>query len=221
MDIEHYRTLLQNEERRLTGIIKRKKENVRSIGGDSVPDAGDASYEGEVREEQAREAENASDTLKEVRLAALPCVAPNKSGSAVELGESKTNDAAILHDPVEIVTGTVAWRPERAETAFTVHIPLPVRALSVLDVCSATTGFEGLSGTVVIGKTSCCQGGCDVICPHGIAVSHSEVLERLDHYLLPRFDDSQGGRKRWTIFLLNQWQTERVQPHGGGSRMVQ
>jgi RNA polymerase-binding transcription factor DksA len=42
---------------------------VRSIGGDSVPDAGDASYEGEVREEQAREAENASDTLKEVRLA--------------------------------------------------------------------------------------------------------------------------------------------------------
>ena len=67
MDIEHYRTLLQNEERRLLGIIKRKKENVRSIGGDSVPDAGDASYEGEVREEQAREAENASDTLKEVR----------------------------------------------------------------------------------------------------------------------------------------------------------
>ena len=69
MDIEYYRTLLQNEERRLLGIIKRKKENVRSIGGDSVPDAGDASYEGEVREEQAREAENASDTLKEVRLA--------------------------------------------------------------------------------------------------------------------------------------------------------
>ena len=69
MDIEHYRTLLQNEERRLLGIIKRKKENVRSIGGDSVPDAGDASYEGEVREEQAHEAENASDTLKEVRLA--------------------------------------------------------------------------------------------------------------------------------------------------------
>ena len=69
VDIEHYRTLLQNEERRLLGIIKRKKENVRSIGGDSVPDAGDASYEGEVREEQAREAENASDTLKEVRLA--------------------------------------------------------------------------------------------------------------------------------------------------------
>jgi hypothetical protein len=54
VDIEHYRTLLQNEERRLLGIIRRKKENVRSIGGDSVPDAGDASYEGEVREEQAR-----------------------------------------------------------------------------------------------------------------------------------------------------------------------
>jgi DnaK suppressor protein len=69
VDIEHYRTLLQNQERRLLGIIKLKKENVRSIGGDSVPDAGDASYEGEVREEQAREAENASDTLKEVRLA--------------------------------------------------------------------------------------------------------------------------------------------------------
>ena len=69
MDIEHYRILLQNEERRLLGIIKRKKENVRSIGGDSVPDAGDASSEGEVREEQAREAEHATDTLKEVRLA--------------------------------------------------------------------------------------------------------------------------------------------------------
>jgi DnaK suppressor protein len=69
VDIEHYRTLLHNEERRLLGTIKRKKENVRSIGGDSVPDAGDASYEGEVREEQAREAENASDRLKEVRLA--------------------------------------------------------------------------------------------------------------------------------------------------------
>ena len=41
VDIEHYRTLLQNEERRLLGIIKRKKENVRSIGGDSVPDAGE------------------------------------------------------------------------------------------------------------------------------------------------------------------------------------
>lgn len=68
MDIEHYRTLLQNEERRLAGIITRKKENVR-IGGDSVPDAGDASYESEVREEQAREAENASDSLKEVRQA--------------------------------------------------------------------------------------------------------------------------------------------------------
>ena len=69
MDIEHYRTLLQNEELRLFGIVQRKKENVRSLGGDSVPDAGDASYEGEVREEQAREAENASDTLNEVRLA--------------------------------------------------------------------------------------------------------------------------------------------------------
>jgi DnaK suppressor protein len=69
VDSEHYRTLLQNEERRLVGIIERKKENVRSIGGDGVPDAGDASYEGEVREEQAREAENASDTLQEVRLA--------------------------------------------------------------------------------------------------------------------------------------------------------
>ena len=69
MDIEHYRTLLQNEERRLLGIIRRKKANVRGIGGDSVPDAGDASHEGEVREEQAREAQFASDTLKEVRLA--------------------------------------------------------------------------------------------------------------------------------------------------------
>jgi DnaK suppressor protein len=69
VDIEHYTTLLHNEERRLLGIVERKKENVRSIGGDGVLDAGDASYEDEVREEQAREAENASDTLKEVRLA--------------------------------------------------------------------------------------------------------------------------------------------------------
>ena len=69
MDIDYYRTVLQNEERRLFGIVKRKKENVRSIGRDSVPDAGDASFENEVREEQAREAEYASDTLKEVRLA--------------------------------------------------------------------------------------------------------------------------------------------------------
>ena len=69
MDIEPYRIRLLNEERRLLRLIKRKKENVRSIGGDSVPDAGDASFEGEVRDEQAREAENASDTLKEVRLA--------------------------------------------------------------------------------------------------------------------------------------------------------
>src|SRR5262249_45337169 len=65
----HYRTLLHNEERRLLDAIKRKKESVPSVGGDSVPDAGDASYEDQVREEQAREAENASDTLKEVRLA--------------------------------------------------------------------------------------------------------------------------------------------------------
>ena len=69
MDTEHYKTLLQNEERRLIDIIRRKKENVRGIGGDSVPDAADASYEVEVREEQAREAQSASDTLKEVRLA--------------------------------------------------------------------------------------------------------------------------------------------------------
>jgi DnaK suppressor protein len=69
VNIEHYRTLLQNEERRLLGIIKRKKENVRSIGGDSVPDAGDASHEDEVRAEQAGEAGIASDTLREVRLA--------------------------------------------------------------------------------------------------------------------------------------------------------
>jgi len=69
VDIEHYRILLLNDERRLLDLINRKKENVRNIGGDSVPDAGDASFEGEVREEQAREAENASDTLKEVRLA--------------------------------------------------------------------------------------------------------------------------------------------------------
>jgi DnaK suppressor protein len=68
VDIEQYRIQLLNEERRLLRLIKRKKENVRSIGGD-VPDAGDASFEDEVREEQAREAENASDTLKEVRLA--------------------------------------------------------------------------------------------------------------------------------------------------------
>ena len=71
MDIELYRTLLDDQERRLLRIIKRKKENVRSIGGDSVPDAGDASFEDEVREEQAREAEFASETLKEVRLALL------------------------------------------------------------------------------------------------------------------------------------------------------
>src|SRR5262245_54180336 len=32
VDIDHYRTLLQNEERRLLGTITRKKENVRSIG---------------------------------------------------------------------------------------------------------------------------------------------------------------------------------------------
>src|SRR5262245_41054664 len=111
-------------------------------------------------------------------------VTPHKNGSAFELGKSKADDAAILHDPVEIVAGTVTWRPERAETAFAVHIPLPVRAPFVLDVCGATTGFEGLSGTVAIGKTSCCQGGCDVLCPHGIAVSNSKVLERLDHFLL-------------------------------------
>ena len=67
--MKHYRTLLQNDERRLLGIIRRKKDNVRSIGGDSVPDAGDASHDGEVREEQAREAQLAWDTLKEVRLA--------------------------------------------------------------------------------------------------------------------------------------------------------
>ena len=74
-------------------------------------------------------------------------VTPDKNGSAVELGEFETNNAAILHDPVEIVTGTVAWRPERAETAFTVHIPLPMRAPFVLDVGAATIGFEGPSGT--------------------------------------------------------------------------
>ena len=39
-------------------------------------------------------------------------VTPNKYGSAVELDKSKTNDAAILDDPVELVTGTVAGRPE-------------------------------------------------------------------------------------------------------------
>ena len=69
MDIAHYKTLLQNEDRRLVGIVKRKRENVRSLGGDSVPDAGDAGYEAEVRQEQAGEAELASDTLKDVRLA--------------------------------------------------------------------------------------------------------------------------------------------------------
>ena len=86
MDIDHYRTLLQNEERRLLGIIRRKKENVRSIGGDSVPDAGDASSEGGVREEQAREAENASDTLKEVRLA-LARIAAGSFGLCEKGGE--------------------------------------------------------------------------------------------------------------------------------------
>ena len=40
VDFEHYRTLLQNEERRLLGIIKRKKENVRSI--DRSPQAATA-----------------------------------------------------------------------------------------------------------------------------------------------------------------------------------
>lgn len=69
MNLEHYRVLLRKEERRLLGIVTRKKENVRTLGGDSVPDAGDASHETEVREQHAREAENASDTLKEVRLA--------------------------------------------------------------------------------------------------------------------------------------------------------
>jgi RNA polymerase-binding transcription factor DksA len=69
LDIEHYKTVLQNEELRLLGIVTRKKQNIRAVGGDSVPDAGDASHEDEVREEQAHEAENASDTLKEVRLA--------------------------------------------------------------------------------------------------------------------------------------------------------
>jgi DnaK suppressor protein len=69
VNIEQYRVLLQNAERRLVGIVARKKQNVRTLGGDSVPDAGDASSETQVREEQAREAENASDTLKDVRLA--------------------------------------------------------------------------------------------------------------------------------------------------------
>src|SRR5262245_27913426 len=56
----------------------------------------------------------------------LSPVTPDKNGSPSDLGESETNDGAILHNPVEVVTGTVTWRPERAETAFTVHIPLPV-----------------------------------------------------------------------------------------------
>ena len=86
MDIEHYRTLLQDEERRLLGIIRRKKENVRGIGGDSVPDAADASYEDEVREEQAREAENASETLEEVRLA-LARIAAGTFGQCENGGE--------------------------------------------------------------------------------------------------------------------------------------
>src|SRR5262249_43306434 len=119
-------------------------------------------------------------------------VTPNKNGSAVDVGEPKTHDAAILHDPVEIVTGTVAWRPKRAETAFTIHRPLPLRALFVLDVGGATAGLEGLSGTVVIGKPSCSQGGGDVLSPHAIAVSNSEVLERLDHFLLRALEDSEG-----------------------------
>src|SRR5688572_23540651 len=122
----------------------------------------------------ARSAQYAAD--RESEAIVVSSITPNKNGSAVELVESKTYDAAILDDPVKVVTGTVAWRPERAETAFTVHIPLPMRALFVLDVGGATTGFEGLSGTVVIGKTSGCQGGCDILCPHRIAVSYSEVL---------------------------------------------
>src|SRR3954468_23043509 len=123
-------------------------------------------------------------------------VTPNENGSAVELGEPKTNDVAILHDPVEIVTGTVAWRPERAETAFTVHRPLPMRTLFVVDVCGGTTGFERLSGAVGIDKASCCHGGCDVLCPHGIGVSNSEVLERLDHFLLRGFSGRRKGLGR-------------------------
>ena len=69
MDVENFRAILQTEQHRLLGLIERKKSNVRSIGGDSVPDGGDSSHDAEVREEQAREAQLAWDTLKEVRLA--------------------------------------------------------------------------------------------------------------------------------------------------------
>ena len=131
---------------------------MRSIGGDSVPDVGDASYV--------------------ARVGSL--VAPDKNGSAAEFGEPETNDGAVLNDPVEIVTGAVPWRPERAETALTVDVPLPARAPSVLDVCGATTGFECLGGAVVVGKIPCGHGGCDVLRPHGIAVSNNKVLEGLD-----------------------------------------
>lgn len=67
-------------------------------------------------------------------------VTSNKYRSAAELDESKTNDVAILDDPVEFVTGTVAGRPERAEAALTVHMPLAMRALLVLDVCFSLQG---------------------------------------------------------------------------------
>jgi hypothetical protein len=129
-------------------------------------------------------------------------VTPNKDGSAVELGEFETNDAAILHDPVEIVTGTVAWRPERAEAAFIVHIPLPMGAPFVLDVCGATTGFEGLSGTVVIAKLPAVKAVamCSVLTgsPSATARFSSAWTIFSSEGLLIR----RGACMRWTIFLL-------------------
>ena len=129
-------------------------------------------------------------------------VTPNKNGPAVELGKFKTNDAAILHDPVEIVTGTVAWRPERAETAFTVYIPLPMRAPFVLDVCGATTGFEGLSGTVVIGETPCCQGGCDVSVLTGSPSATARFSSAWTIFSSEGLLIRRGAGMRWTSFLF-------------------
>jgi hypothetical protein len=54
----------------------------------------------------------------------------------------------------------------------------------MLDICGATSGFERLSGTVVVGKTPCRQGRGDVLWPHKIGVNDTEILQRLDHELL-------------------------------------
>jgi len=67
---------------------------------------------------------------------------------------------------------------------YTVTSATASRSIEVLTMPDDT------SIVFVVGKPSCCQGGGDVLCPHGIAVSNSEVLERLDHFLLRGFGDS-------------------------------